>query len=230
MWVNYDKDKGLFKLIKWSTSNDEKRTPSKILYLNSENTGFQQANKANEEAKSLESKENWYDIFDFKIIRTPVSWKTYIIGGVQNKTIRLLTYYNTQAAIEPILVPYEVKVNMKYDLFSELSKALVIKTSKLSDSTESFKLFNQFFDYVQNKISCKKWVRECMANGSFMRNVFKEIENVLKEIESPSIGERLASSQFEIINCCLSVMNNFNRIAESFVWEVFSFDRFVIIH
>lgn len=208
--------------------NDQnKRTSSLVYYANFTNKGFQPVNRKEDEAAEVDLKHCSPDIFDFKVIRTPVSCKTYIIGGVTNKVIRQLVFSKSQAYIKPILIPFEVIINMKYDLFSDLSNAVYLRPSTEEDSDKSLKLFDQLYDYVRNKMSCKKWVRSCMNNYSFMNSITSQIEVILAEIDSLKINDYLIKAHYEIISCCYTIMRSHNWIAKDIITECFSLDKFV---
>ena len=200
LFVSIMNESSRFKMVKWNSKVPLKRTPSKTEYTNSYIEGL----------KQYIIKENFFveddvklsdDLYDFKVIRTPISCYTYIIGGVNNKAIRMLTFNNIYAVVKPILITYKIETNLKYDLFSNISKAFKLIPCKQEESTDSLIKFEELFDYVKNKTSQKKWVRECMNRQQFIRLVYRQIDHVLKNINSYSLQSYVDSLQKEIVNC-----------------------------
>ena len=166
-----------FKMIKWSSKDSSKRTPSETEYTNSNSEGLKQY--IEEDDVELSN-----DLYDFKVIRTPITCYTYIIGGVNNKAIRMLTFNDIYAVVKPILITYKVKTNLKYDIFSDISEAFKFIPCKQEESTDSLIKFEELFDHVKNKISKDEWVKECMKRKQFTRLIYKQIDHVLKNINS----------------------------------------------
>ena len=187
-------------MIKWNSKDSSKRTPSRTEYTNSYSEGLKQyIEKENIFAEDDVKLSD--DLYDFKVIRTPITCYTYIIGGVSNKAIRMLTFNDKYAVVKPILITYKVKTNLKYDLFSDISEAFKLIPCKQEESTDSLIKFEKLFDYVKNKIIKKKWVKECMTKQQFTKPIYKEIDNVLKNINSYRIQNYVDLVQNKIVKC-----------------------------
>ena len=124
-----------------------------------------------------------------------------MIGGVNNKAIRMLTIVDKFTEIKPILVAYKIKTNLEYDLFSNISKAIELIPWKHEEAIGSIEKFENLFEYVKDKTSSKKWARECMNKDSFKKLVIEKIKDALININSDSFQTEVDKIQKVIVNC-----------------------------
>jgi len=119
----------MFRIIKIDTTNNENTTPSDEFYENFDLEGIKSVpqNELKDQKFSKETNEQLK--FAFKCIRTPVSSRTFVIGGTENRTIRYLTLDETgKPKISPFYCKYTVDVIKKFDLFYKTNTLFRLRT------------------------------------------------------------------------------------------------------
>ncbi|CAI2358989.1 unnamed protein product [Moneuplotes crassus] len=108
-----------FRAIKINPDDEDKATPSDHFYANLDSEGIQ----AIRPDKLPDPNDDDHKAqFAFKVIRTPVRGKTYIIGGKTNKSIRHMTTGESgRPIIKQVYCKYTVDAVKEFDLFDKTS-------------------------------------------------------------------------------------------------------------
>jgi hypothetical protein len=112
---------------------DIKKTTNSGSYLDFDSIGI------NLEFKDGENTKNSKD-YSFKVIRTPISCRTFMIGGKENKGIRELVLIDPKTpGIEYLNCRYSVEVSDSFSLFCRSSSMFTLKSEESADDEEEKK-------------------------------------------------------------------------------------------
>ena len=111
-----------FKIYKQELANKSEYSPSENLYGNLDYEGISTIDQAKHESKDEDIPITSIAV---KVIRTPISCRTLVIGGKTNKVIRELTLdYDEKPIIKPLKTYHTVEFASEFDLFNRSDSIL----------------------------------------------------------------------------------------------------------
>lgn len=181
-------------------------SPAKERYIISKKYGLTKV--FSDDGDSLnDGEEIAEDIEEIKIVRTPISCRTFIIGGIHCKAIRELTTMGMDAVIRPLVKSYKFTANLKYNLFTCVSRAYSLVPQDSEDKKSSREEWDKLYTYV-SKISEKKWVREWLNNFNFTKRVNSAFQKIISELNESNVKELVEFIRSEVTVASYTLMKD----------------------
>lgn len=169
--------------------------------------------------------------YSFKVIRTPISCRTFMIGGKTNKGIRELVLRDNKPAIEYLICKYSVEASDDFSLFGRSSAMFILKSEESLSKSEEEKaeihteIVNKRMKEIED-IDVQKWVQRKKTHKDFKARVEKLAVKVRNEFKTDEIDKWGEYIRNELLNISTFIMRYPEGATEEAI-DVFSNERII---